>query len=100
MVSVMAWQRAGFHQVHVPELPINTGPSTSIYKPVRVSISGDAHWRLARLAMTYDLSVRDLLERMIHHGLSGMNRPGSWEAVTPFDPDMYGPDSVADTWFQ
>ena len=73
----------------------------SRWKPARVTISGEAAHLLAEAADEWGMSQRELLEAMIHHGFSGLNRPGSWEASTPFTPYSYhGENVVADRWFR
>lgn len=73
----------------------------SRWKPARVTISGEAAHLLAEAAGEYGMSPRELLEAMVHHGFSGINRPGSWEASSPFNPDYYsGENTFADRWFR
>ena len=73
----------------------------SRWQPSRVMISGEAAHLLAIAADEWGMSQRELLEAMLHHGFSGLNRPGSWEASTPFSPYSYrGEDTVADRWFR
>jgi len=73
----------------------------SRWKPSRVTISGEAAHLLAAAADEWGMTQRELLEAMLHHGFSGLNRPGSWEASTPFNPHSYrGEDAVADRWFR
>jgi len=73
----------------------------SRWKPSRVTISGEAAHLLSDAADEYGISPRELLEAMVHHGFSGLNRPGSWEAATPFHPRTYhGENVMADRWFR
>lgn len=73
----------------------------SRWKPSRVTISGEAAHLLAEAADECGMTQRELLEAMVHHGFSGLNRPGSWEASTPFNPYSYhGENAVADRWFR
>ncbi|OYY94270.1 MAG: hypothetical protein B7Y41_08100 [Hydrogenophilales bacterium 28-61-23] len=95
--------QAGFKRVTVPalrSLDLMNGATCSRWKPTRTTISGEAWNRLAEQAAIHQVSIRELLEMMIHHGLSGLYRPGSWEAVSPFGTELYKPDGHADRWFQ
>lgn len=100
----------GFTHVSIPQLNAIRSPEDRIaayentcsrWKPSRVTISGEAAHLLAEAAHEYGLTQRELIEAMLHHGLSGLNRPGSWEASGPFSPYTYhGDNAVADRWFR
>lgn len=97
----------GFNAVSHPQLrelrsALDYDQTCSRWKPRRVTISGEAAHLLAEAAEEYDMTPRALLEAMMHHGFSGIKRPGSWEAASPFNPYGYGngENCVADRWFR
>lgn len=100
----------GFPRVSCPQLNTLRSLEDSLadfentcsrWKPSRVTISGEAAHLLNEAAEEYGMTPREMLEAMLHHGFSGLNRPGSWEASGPFSPYTYqGENAVADRWFR
>lgn len=55
--------------------------------------------KIREAAEARGMTVRKYLEALMHYGISCYERPGSWEANTPFHPGTYGDDGYADRWF-
>ena len=51
------------------------------------------------IADGHGVSTREYLEGLIHYAVSQWRRPGSWEAVVPFDFCNYTEGGHADRWF-
>lgn len=99
---VNGFQRVSHPQLYEHRHAADYDKTCSRWKPSRVTISGEAAQRLAEAADDWGMTPRALLEAMMHHGFSGIERPGSWEASTPFNPHSYGDgeNCVADRWFR
>ncbi|MCK9985656.1 MAG: hypothetical protein AzoDbin1_02128 [Azoarcus sp.] len=68
----------------------------------RVTISNGARGLLEVMAEEAGVTPRQYLEALLHYAGSIYNRPGSWEANTPFSIETYEPrdGSYADRWFE
>lgn len=102
MRPVNGFQRISHPQLYAARQAPDYDKTCSRWRPSRVTISGEAAHLLAEAAAEWGMTQRALLEAMMHHGFSGLNRPGSWEASTPFAPYSYGDgeNCVADRWFR
>lgn len=69
----------------------------------RVTISAKAGALLREMAAQHDVSATEFVEALLHYAGSIYNRPGSWEANTPFDFSRYDrrtdEGGYADRWF-
>ena len=65
-----------------------------------VTISKAASFVLREIAEANGVTDQEYLEALLYYGTSIHNRPGSWEAVLPFELKRYiGEDGFADKWF-
>ncbi len=76
-----------------------TEPTTPAPATKRVTLNARGVERMQEMADAKGISLRELMEALMHHVLSTYERPGSWEANTAFNFDNYRPDGYADKWF-
>lgn len=65
----------------------------------RLTVDAKGAQLLRVIAEGYGVSTRDYMEALIHYAFSQWRRPGSWEAVVPFDFCNYTEGGHADRWF-
>jgi hypothetical protein len=65
----------------------------------RLTVDAKGAKLLAVIAAGYGVSTREYLEGLIHYAVSQWERPGSWEAASPFDFRNYTEGGYADRWF-